>query len=341
MINEHLKVCREILPKVSRSFALCIRKLPPKLADQMMVSYLIFRVLDTIEDSNAPLGTKERGFSEFLGILRGGPAQRGVFDEHRDFLLHDISHSYERPLLEEIRSLFELFYGLGEREKGAILECAEEMARGMTEFQKRTITDFKAQDEYCHYVAGIVGHLNTRLFHLYGAISAGLRDALMVQSNNFGLALQKVNVIRDVAHDLPRGRRYWPLDLLRRNGLEYDTLCSPRLRPNALNALEEAVGNAMPYLDDAVEYVTRLPRMAVRIRVFCLIPLFMALKSLALCVGNPDVFDAGKLVKISRRDVERIAQKSFLFAMSDGAIRRWHQKSLSSATGGAGKRGAA
>ena len=56
------EICWELLPKVSRSFALCIKILPEPLNDQMMLSYMVFRVIDTIEDSHAPLRTKKSLF---------------------------------------------------------------------------------------------------------------------------------------------------------------------------------------------------------------------------------------------------------------------------------------
>jgi farnesyl-diphosphate farnesyltransferase len=42
--------CREILPAVSRTFALSIRFLPGKLGSAVRCSYLICRIADTIED---------------------------------------------------------------------------------------------------------------------------------------------------------------------------------------------------------------------------------------------------------------------------------------------------
>ena len=58
------KICWELLPKVSRSFALCIRILPKPLNEQMMLSYMVFRVIDTIEDSHASLRTKKALFKK-------------------------------------------------------------------------------------------------------------------------------------------------------------------------------------------------------------------------------------------------------------------------------------
>ncbi len=43
--------CNEILPKVSRTFALTIRLLPPDLEHPVLLAYLLCRIADTIEDT--------------------------------------------------------------------------------------------------------------------------------------------------------------------------------------------------------------------------------------------------------------------------------------------------
>src|SRR6185503_20181429 len=43
--------CREMLLKVSRTFALCVRFLPPKVSYAVLVAYLLCRIADTIEDT--------------------------------------------------------------------------------------------------------------------------------------------------------------------------------------------------------------------------------------------------------------------------------------------------
>jgi len=137
-----------------------------------------------------------------------------------------------------------------------------------------------------------------------------------------------LNVLRDVAYDIPQGRRFWPSDVLAKYGLEYDNLCSVDSRPQAMELLDEMVADALPYLDAAIDYVTRLPRTEVRVRVFCLIPLFMAIKSYAMCAGNENVFIKGKKVKLTREEVKGIVRLSFLLAPSNWALRRWYDNSL-------------
>src|SRR5581483_6394624 len=60
--------CDEILPRVSRTFALSIRLLPGALGDAVRDSYLLCRIADTIED--APnLGASDK--ADLLDLLAG------------------------------------------------------------------------------------------------------------------------------------------------------------------------------------------------------------------------------------------------------------------------------
>ncbi len=320
----HEQICWDILPAVSRSFALCIQKLPKGLDERMMIAYLILRLIDTIEDSPAPVETKRAAFDQILELLAATPpVNRQKAAAYRDFLLTNIDYSYEKILLENLQSLLEVFHGFNAEEKSAILGCAREMAEGMLKFQGKAIESLTVQEEYCYYVAGIVGHLNSRLFHLSGQLLENPDERFLELAKRFGIALQKVNILRDVAYDVPQGRNFWPLDLLKAHGLSYETLCLPENRKAAMAVLEVIVKDALPYLEDALAYTKRIPRSSIRVRVFCLIPLFMAVESYAKCVDNEDIFNSGKTVKISKSDVARIVRNSFLLAPSNWALQQW------------------
>ncbi len=323
----HEMICWDILPAVSRSFALCIQKLPKGLDERMMAAYLILRVIDTIEDSAAAVAVKREAFDRLCGLLADeGPVNRLNAATLRDFLLANIDYSYEKVLLENLQSLLEVFHSFTPAEKEAILNCAREMAEGMLKFQGKRIGSLAVQEEYCYYVAGIVGYLNTRLFHLSGHIPHPPDGRFMELAKNFGIALQKVNILRDVAYDVPQKRYWWPEDLLAREGLAWETLCLPENRERAMRVLAAVVSDVFPYLQDALTYTMRLPRTSVRVRVFCLIPLFMAVESYAKCVDNPDIFQSGKTVKISRADVARIVRTAFLLAPCNWALRLWFER---------------
>ncbi len=72
--------------------------------------------------------------------------------------------------------------------------------------------DFPALARYCHLVAGVVGEMAAGIF--------GLTDERTYDyARNLGLALQLVNIIRDVGEDARRGRIYLPIDDLQRHGV--------------------------------------------------------------------------------------------------------------------------
>jgi phytoene synthase len=73
--------------------------------------------------------------------------------------------------------------------------------------------DFAGLARYCHLVAGVVGEMAAGIF---GASS----EATLAYARKLGLALQLVNILRDVGEDARRGRIYLPLDDLQRFGVK-------------------------------------------------------------------------------------------------------------------------
>ena len=66
-----------------------------------------------------------------------------------------------------------------------------------------------ALQRYAHLVAGVVGEMSAGIF--------GYRDPQTLQyAARLGLALQLINIIRDVGDDARRGRIYLPLDEMQR-----------------------------------------------------------------------------------------------------------------------------
>ena len=63
----------EMLPKVSRTFALCITLLDPPWCEWVRTSYLLCRIADTIEDApGLSLASRRALFDAFMGALRDG-----------------------------------------------------------------------------------------------------------------------------------------------------------------------------------------------------------------------------------------------------------------------------
>jgi len=75
--------------------------------------------------------------------------------------------------------------------------------------------------QYCRLVASIVGRMCVRIF--------GFRDARALdRADELGIALQLINILRDVREDAARGRIYLPLDELRDFGIRESDILEGR-----------------------------------------------------------------------------------------------------------------
>ena len=72
------------------------------------------------------------------------------------------------------------------------------------------LKDIRELEDYCYYVAGIVGKMLTAVFSQSKEINK-VRPQLERHNVEFGLALQFVNVIKDYTKDIERGWCYIPL----------------------------------------------------------------------------------------------------------------------------------
>ena len=72
-------VCRDMLPRVSRTFALSIEALPESLREPVRVAYLLCRVVDTIENElEVPQAERALRFDTFDELL---PLALATLDE--------------------------------------------------------------------------------------------------------------------------------------------------------------------------------------------------------------------------------------------------------------------
>jgi phytoene synthase len=79
--------------------------------------------------------------------------------------------------------------------------------------------------EYCRLVASVVGRMCVRIF--------GFRDpAALERADDLGIALQLINIMRDVREDAARGRIYLPLEELDAFDISEDDVLSGRATPS-------------------------------------------------------------------------------------------------------------
>jgi farnesyl-diphosphate farnesyltransferase len=322
--------CRAMLPRVSRTFALCIRLLPPELEYAVLVSYLLCRIADTVEDT-PDLGATDK--QAFLNALSRSLEEEGEnpLQLQRFFAR---SRNDEETLAARANVVLDEFRRLPADRRQRIRPWVQEMCKGMGRFALKYNGDHTAPirglqsvselDEYCYYVAGTVGHLLTDLYPLAPpGISVDRHGSLKRRATSFGLGLQLTNIIKDVADDRRRGWIYIPEDWCRDAGIGPAQLLDPKASDAAQTVMNRLIVKAQAHLLDALEYCTVLPRAQYRIRLFCLTALFFAVRTLRLARRDPKLLDPAHKVKITRPQVYRTLAAASCVAPSNGLIRMY------------------
>jgi farnesyl-diphosphate farnesyltransferase len=315
----------EILPSVSRTFAISIRVLPGTLGRAVHTAYLLCRIADTIEDDNST-SPERRGelLEAFLATLTDRDAA-DRFPALARSLQGDAAHL---QLVAHSDLVLELFRSLPPRTQERVAHWVREMGLGMAKFVRtypdgiriQTLAEYK---EYCYYVAGTVGCLLTELWHLH-APSVGKRefDRLWVKCQSFGEALQTVNILKDIAWDAQHENSiYIPASDLQEQGSGHETLLSPQHIEHNHRAVARFIDLARHDLDDALEYILLIPRRAVAIRAFCILPLLFAYATLRDLSASRAMLTVGGSVKISRSEVKSLMVFGVLALLSNGLLR--------------------
>src|SRR5690606_23700490 len=151
----------QILPGVSRTFALTIPVLPERLAEVVTNVYLLCRIADTIEDDVGLDNVQKSLFHErFIGVVEGSePAE--AFAADLAPLLSDRVRPAERELIENTAAVIRVTHSFVPEERAALTRCVRVMCAGMPEFARnrslKGLDDLDEMAAYCYYVAGVVG----------------------------------------------------------------------------------------------------------------------------------------------------------------------------------------
>jgi farnesyl-diphosphate farnesyltransferase len=321
--NEAKEFCREILPAVSRTFALSFRILPGQLGIAVSNAYLLCRIADTIEDEvGRPVSEKAALFDALIACF-DGPTTTAAFVELAASVTGDPAHV---RLLRRADLVFEVHRALPDPTRTCVRHWVREMIVGMRKFTLAYPDGVRIQSldeyrEYCYYVAGTVGYMLTDLWREHSrSIGARQHAALRERCRAFGEALQTVNILKDVARDIEcENSIYIPDDVLREHGSAHETvLAADRAEANRA-ALTTLVHLAWQDLEQATEYLLTIPRRAVSIRLSCALPLLFAYATLRDLTRMPGALAGDCIVKISRAEVKALTVLSMLGIFSN----RW------------------
>lgn len=329
---------KDFIPKVSRTFALTIKLLPRGLRDSVYTSYLLCRVADTLEDSPHLKSDEKYARLSYLKDLlekayRGEHISKAAISSLYDSI--DPGYGDDHRLLAESSKLFEILASLPAAHRPIIYRWAGEMAKGMAEYSRlksaenetiAALKDIEDWNRYCYYVAGTVGHMLTELFIQHYSLDGDIASELLRLGNSFGLALQKVNVIKDVPVDRERGVCYLPMDLMKKHSLTPSALGNPENAQAVKNFVWELSDLTAVHLDDAIRYTTLVPQRYRGVRMFLAVPIFLAVETLNLINNNPLQTMAGPPIKLSRKDVARLVKAATLRISSNKSLQQYYDR---------------
>ncbi|KAI0890942.1 farnesyl-diphosphate farnesyltransferase [Annulohypoxylon nitens] len=296
-----LQSCFHFLNMTSRSFATVIQELQPEMLVPIALFYLVLRGLDTIEDDmTLSAKTKEpmlREFSKYLKIDGWTFNGSGPNEKDRELLVHF------DDVVAELKKIDKKYYDV-------IEDITVKMGNGMAdyalnaEFQEgvKTVPEY---EEYCHYVAGLVGEGLTRIFVQGNTANPALLDRMEL-SESMGQFLQKTNIIRDVHEDFEDKRRFWPKDIWSKYVDKWEDMFDPKYRTQALNCSSEMVLNALKHADECLFYMAGIKEQSVF--NFVAIPQTMAIATLELVFQNPKIFHSH--IKITKGDACHLMMQS-------------------------------
>ncbi len=187
---EAYQACREITRREARNFYYGFVLLPAQRREAIYAAYAFSRRCDDSVDGDEPLDEKlvalDRRREELARCYAGDPPAD-------DPVLVALSDAVRR-------------FAIPRTHLEHLLEGVE------WDLQVARYPDFAALEEYCDRVAGAVGLVSLHVF--------GFTDvAAPRHARDLGVALQLVNIMRDVAEDAGRGRIYLPQDELRAHGV--------------------------------------------------------------------------------------------------------------------------
>jgi len=324
------ELLRDILPGVSRSFALSLRVLPGALGVPLGVTYLVARAADTIADTHAlPPGDRLAMLRTLRAALDDGGAAPPTPAIAGD--------GPERTLLARLPDVLTAYRALeaGDRARAraVLLTLTQAMVEALERFPPESTGHLGALetradlDRYTYLNAGCVGEFWTDMVVAHRPRCAAWDvPAMRAHGTRFGQGLQLVNVLRDLPRDLRLGRCYLPRVELLRLGLAPADLLDPGAMPRVRPLVDAVVQDAVARLDAGRAYTLAVPRREARLRLACAWPLFIGLGTLGRLRRAGNLLDPAVTVKVPRAEVRRMLARSLALVWIDRGLDAWARR---------------
>ena len=325
-----------LLKRVSRSFYLTLKVVPSDVRRPIGLAYLFARAADTIADTTL-IGRADR--LKYLELFREAirEGKTGDLLAIKEVLAERQQVAAERELLTRLDEGFSILHSLGPSDqamiRGVVLTLTEGMVMDLATFPgenegRLVALDTRADlDRYTYYVAGCVGEFWTEIHMAHRPSLAGWdRETMRRRGVRFGKGLQMTNVLRDLPKDLRIGRCYLPRQELEALGLQPADLLDPTAVVKVKPLLRSLLALTLDHYQEGWAYTLQIPRREVQMRLACIWPLFIGLKTLALLERSPNLLDPGVVIKVPRVAVYRMMARSLAMIGSDVALDRYYRR---------------
>jgi 15-cis-phytoene synthase len=178
--------CQQKAAASGSSFYYSFLFLPPDKRRAITAVYAYCREVDDVVDEVSDAAVAEAKLAwwrgEIAALGRGDPTH---------------------PVMNALQPFLDSPFGVTTARLTAVLDGME------MDLRQNRYLDYASLRRYAHLVAGVVGEMAASIF--------GYREPVTLEyAARLGLALQLINIIRDVGDDARRGRIYLPLDELQR-----------------------------------------------------------------------------------------------------------------------------
>ncbi len=335
-VMKHQELLGPLLKQVSRSFYLTLRAVPADLRRPIGLAYLLARAADTIADT-ALISRADRlnHLELFRDVIREGRPER--LSAIQEALAEQQRDAAERELLTRLEEGFAILSSFTPSDQTMVRDVVLTLTEGMVmdlmtfpgENEGRLVAlETRADlDRYTYYVAGCVGEFWTDIHLAHRPSLAGWdREAMRRRGVRFGKGLQMTNILRDLPKDLRIGRCYLPRQELEVLGLQPADLLDPTAVTKVKPLLHALLALTLEHYQEGWAYALAIPRYEVRMRLACVLPLFIGLQTLALLARSPNLLDPGVVIKVPRGDVYGIIARSLVMIGFDAALDRYYRR---------------
>jgi len=309
---------RTILKHVSRSFYLTLAVLPKAVRSQVGLAYLFARAADTIADTGQlDDQTRLHCLHQLKAQFVEDHLDWGKIQEIKQAVISYQHSSGEQALLEELAHCFSLYERLPQDDRLLIAQLLPTLIEGM-EFDMRqfpqegssrvhVLKTMEDLDYYTYAVAGCVGEFWTQIMCAHLPRLAPWDPSVMIPLGiRYGKGLQLVNILRDVSSDLHHGRCYIPAAFLQEVGLCSKDLLDEQSMTAFRPIFRRLIVLALEHLDQGWRYTMAIPRREVRLRLACMWPVLIGVRTLQVLLAAPNILNSATPLKISRAEIYRL-----------------------------------